>query len=177
MLARRAVKGALPLIAAAKALQEELLALPSSSPEAFAAERSFVTGMKKTALAILGTAMQTYGEKLADQQEVLSFASDIITDAFLAESSLLRALQASTDDAPRAALHGAAARVVIYTAASRVEASAKEALAAMAQGDMLRTLLAALRRWLKSVPADLVRARRALAAETIARRKYAFEIH
>jgi hypothetical protein len=34
-----------------------------------------------------------------------------------------------------------------------------------------------LRRWLKSVPADLVRARRALAAETIARRQYAFEIH
>jgi len=180
MLARRAVKGALPLIAAAKALQEELLAppsLPPLSPEALAAERALVTGMKKTALAILGTAMQTYGEKLADQQEVLSFASDIITDAFLAESSLLRARQASTDDAPRAALHEAAARVVIYTAASRVEASAKEALAAMAQGDMLRTLLAALRRWLKSVPADLVRARRGLAAETIARRKYAFEIH
>jgi hypothetical protein len=121
--------------------------------------------------------MQTYGEKLADRQEVLSFASDIITDAFLAESSLLRALQASTDDAPRAALHEAAARVVVFTAASRVEAAAKEALAAMAQGDMLRTLLAALRRWLKSVPADLVSARRALAGETIQRRKYAFEIH
>ena len=58
------------------------------------------------------------------------------------------------------ALHEAAARVVIYTAAARVEAAAKEALAAMAHGDMLRTLLAALRRWLKSVPADLVSARR-----------------
>ena len=60
---------------------------------------------------------------------------------------------------------------------SEPQAAAKEALAAMAQGDMLRTLLAALRRWLKSVPADLVRARRALASETIARRRYAFDIH
>ena len=41
---------------------------------------------------------------------------------------------------------------------------------------MLRTLLAALRRWVKSVPADLVRARRALAAETVQRRRYTFDI-
>ena len=179
MLARRAVKGVLPLIAAARGLQEELLAPPSMSstgPDRMAAERALVSGMKKTALAVLGTAMQTYGEKMPDRQEVLSFTSDIITDAFVAESSLLRALQAPADDPQRVALHEAAARVVIYTAASRVEASAKEALPVMAQGDMLRTLLAALRRWLKSVPPDLVSARRALASETIQKRKYAFDI-
>ncbi|HJR58655.1 MAG TPA: acyl-CoA dehydrogenase family protein [Vicinamibacterales bacterium] len=179
MLARRAVKGTLPLIAAAKALQDELLAppsLPATSAEYLAAERSLVAGLKKTALAVLGTAMQTYGEKLPDQQEVLSFAADIIADAFVAESSLIRALQAPADSPQRASLHAAAARVVIYTATSRADASAKEALAAMAQGDTLRTLLAALRRWLKSTPADLVTARRALAAQTVQRHKYAFEI-
>ena len=179
MLARRAVKGTLPLIAAAKALQEELLAPPSmssASTEDLGAERALVAGMKKAALAILGTAMQTYGEKMGDEQEVLSFASDAITDAFIAESALLRALQARTDDGGRVALHDAAAKVVIHTAASRVEASCKEALAAMAKGDMLRTLMAALKRWLKSVPADLVAARRALAQETIAKKKYVFDI-
>jgi hypothetical protein len=46
----------------------------------------------------------------------------------------------------------------------------------MVQGDMLRTLLAATRRWLKSTPADLVKARRALAAETIQRRRYVFDV-
>jgi len=180
MLARRAVKGTLPLIAAAKALQEELLAPPSmpssASADDFGVERGLVTGMKKTALAILGTAMQTYGEKMGDQQEVLSFASDVITDAFIAESCLLRALQAKIQDAAQAELHASAARIVIHTAASRVEAAGKEALAAMAKGDMLRTLLAALKRWMKSVPADLVTARRALAQETVAKKKYVFDI-
>ncbi len=179
MLARRAVKGGLPLIAAAKALQEELLAppaMPAASTDGFAAERALVAGMKKTALAILGTAMQTYGEKMGDEQEVLSFASDAITDAFLAESALLRAVQAAANDAPRAALHEAAARIVIHTAASRVDASAKEALAAMTKGDMLRTLQAATKRWLKAVPANLVTARRLLASETVAKKKYVFEI-
>ena len=179
MLARRAVKGTLPLLAAARALQDELLAPPAlstSSSAPLSSERALVAGMKKTALALLGTAMQTYGEKMPDHQEVLTFTSDAITDAFVAETSLLRAIQAATDDAPRAALHEAAARIVVYTAASRVEASAKEALAAMAQGDMLRTLLAALRRWLKSTPADLVSARRILAADAVERRAFPFSI-
>jgi alkylation response protein AidB-like acyl-CoA dehydrogenase len=179
MLARRAIKGSLPLLAAARALQDELLAPPamaSPSLDRLSAERALVAGMKKTGLAVLATAMQTHGEKLPDQQEVLTFAADIITDAFVAESALLRALQAATDDPPRAAMHEAAARIVIYTSASRAEASAKEAFAAMAQGDTLRTLLAALRRWLKSMPADLVVARRALAAEAVQRRRYVFDI-
>jgi hypothetical protein len=179
MLARRAVKGGLPLISAARALQEELLAppaLPSHSPDRMAPEGAIVTGLKKTALAILGTAMQTHGDKLPEQQEVLCFAADIIIDTFIAESALLRAFQSAADDPGRTALHEAAARIVIQTAAGRVEAAAKEALAALAQGDALRTLLAALRRWLKFVPADLVTARRSLAYETGQRRKYAFEI-
>ena len=178
MLARRAIKGTLPIIAAAKALQDELLASPalSTTPSGqLAPEATLVAGMKKVGLAVLGTAMQTYGEKLPDRQEVLCFAADIVTDAFLAESALLRARQAAADDPQRQALHEAAARIVVHTAASRVDASAKEALAAMAQGDTLRTLLAALRRWLKAVPADLVTARRALAVETVQKRGYVFE--
>ncbi|MDQ3069199.1 MAG: acyl-CoA dehydrogenase family protein [Acidobacteriota bacterium] len=179
MLARRAVKGTLPLIASAMALQAELLAPPSSGgpmSEPLAPERALVTGMKKAALAVLGTAMQTFGDKLADEQEVLSFTADVLTDAFAAESALLRATQADADDPSRAALHASAARIVIHTAACRIDASAKEALAAMTQGDQLRTLLAALRRWLKSTPANLVADRRALAEETGARKKYVFEI-
>jgi alkylation response protein AidB-like acyl-CoA dehydrogenase len=180
MLARRAVKGSLPLIAAAKALQEELLSPPSlpSSPstDGLAAERAIVNGMKKVGLAVLGTAMQTYGEKLADQQEVLSFTSDIIMDVFVAESSLLRAVQAAADDPNRGALHDAAARIIVHGALNRVDAASREALACLAQGDTLRTLIAAQRRWLKSTPANLVTARRTLADELVQRRKYPFEI-
>jgi hypothetical protein len=178
MLARRAVKGTLPLIAAARALQEELLAppaLPSTSSEAFAAERTMVQGMKKIALAVLGTAMQVYGMSLPDQQEVLSFTSDILLDAFVAESSLQRADQARSADAVRASLHEAAARIVVHTAMHRVDAASREALAGMARGDMLRTLLAAQRRWLKSTPADLVSARRLLADAAVEGRRYPFQ--
>ena len=56
----------------------------------------------------------------------------------------------------------------------RVEATAKKVLAAIAEGDVLRTNLAALRRLLKVTPADTVAARRRLADATVARRMFVF---
>ena len=174
MLARRAVKGGLPLIAAAKKLMDEILGPPSMeapSDARFDAERRTVTALKKVALMVLGTAMQTYGAKLADEQEVLIAAADIIIDVYGSESAVLRAAQAS---GPLQALHEAAARVYVNDAAMRVEASAKTALAAMSEGDTLRTLLAALRRLLKVTPINTVALRRQLADATVERRTYLF---
>jgi hypothetical protein len=62
--------------------------------------------------------------------------------------------------------------VFVNDAAQRVEAAAKNALAAMAEGDTLRTLLAALRRLLKASPANTVVMRRALADAVVARGGY-----
>jgi alkylation response protein AidB-like acyl-CoA dehydrogenase len=177
MLVRRAVKGELPLIKAAKALQDELLG-PPSSPEfddgALADERRTVDLLKKTALMVLGLGMQTYGQKLGDEQEVLMHAADILIDVFSAESAVLRAQAAHAARHPRAALHVGAARVFVNDAALRVEASARQALAAMAEGDALRTMLAALRRLLKVTPINTVALRRQIADETVARASYPF---
>jgi alkylation response protein AidB-like acyl-CoA dehydrogenase len=180
MLARRALKGGLPLIPAAKKLMDEIMSPPSMDAPSDApleAERRAVTAMKKIALMVLGTAMQTHGEKMADEQEVLMAAADIIMDVYASESALLRAQQASLpalSERQRVEGHEAAARVFINDAAVRVEASAKTALAAMAEGDTLRTLLAALRRLLKVMPVNTVMLRRQLADATVERRTYPF---
>jgi alkylation response protein AidB-like acyl-CoA dehydrogenase len=170
MLARRALKGGLPLIAAAKRLMDEIMSpsMDAAGDGTFDAERRAVTAMKKVGLMVLGTAMQTYGEKLADEQEVLIAAADIIIETFASESALLRAAQNGGD------LHAAAAKVYVNDAAGRIEQSAKTALAAMADGDTLRTLLAALRRLLKVTPINTVVLRRQLADATVERRTYVF---
>jgi hypothetical protein len=140
------------------------------------AERRAVAGMKKTGLMVLGTAMQTYREKLPEEQEVLIAAADILIDTFAAESALLRAAHAHAplSERQRVEGHEAAARIYVNDAAARVEAAAKTALAAMTEGDNLRTLLAALRRLLKVTPINTVALRRQLADETVARRTYLF---
>ena len=177
MLIRRAVKGDLPLIPAAKALQDELMgpaAMPAADEAVLGEELRAVDAFKKTALMLFGVAMQTYGEKLTDQQEVLMHLADIAIDVFSAESSTLRARAAADSQQAKAALHVDAARVFVNDAALRIDASARQALAAMAEGDTLRTMLAALRRLLKVTPVNTVVMRRRLADETVARGGYPF---
>ncbi len=171
MLIRRALKGTLPLIPAARRLQDELLAPPSMDPAAtgpLAEERRAVAAMKKLVLMVVGTAMQKYGEKLTDEQEVLCYAADLAMDAYGAESALIRASAAGDE------LALAAARIIVNDAVARAEFAARQALAAMAEGDMLRTLLAALRRLVKVTPANTVALRRQLANAALARNAYPF---
>jgi hypothetical protein len=170
-LARRAVKGEIGLIPAAKRLQEELLAGPSMAApeEGLAGDTHTVASFKKVALMVLGTAMQTYGQALTDEQEVLTATADILIDTFAAESALLRARRATGTTAP---LHEAAARVFVNDAAQRVQGAAANALAAMSEGDTRRTLLAALRRLLKATPINTVALRRQLADATVAHGGY-----
>ena len=121
---------------------------------------------------VLGTGMQTFGDGLTDEQEVLSFSADILIDIFAAESAVLRARQAITSGHPQAELQAAAARLFTNDAAARIEVAARNALAAAAEGDALRTLLAALRRVLKVSPLNGVALRRTLADTATAHGRY-----
>jgi hypothetical protein len=125
--------------------------------------------MKKAALMVVGTAMQTYGEKLTDQQEVLMGAADLLIDVYSAESALLRAM-----GTPAGSLQEAAAQVFVSDAAGRVEVTTRTVLAAMVEGDTLRTLLAALRRVMKVTPVNTVALRRRIADDVIDRKAYPF---
>ncbi len=169
MLIKRALKGGLPLIAAAKALQEELLT--GGSAGAGGAE-----SMKKAAIMVLGLAMQTYGVALEQEQEVLMLASDIIMDTFTAESAALRAAQSAEAGHPLAALQADAAAILVHDAGLRVDGAARTAIQAMTSGDTQRTMLAALRRFLKITPVDTIAARRRLADAIAERKGYLFAL-
>ena len=175
MLVRRALKGHLPLIAAARKLQDEILspAPPAAPDDSYLAPQIAAVRMfKRAGLAVLGLAMQTYGEKLTDQQEVLSLEADILIDTYAAESMVHRALGAGESGA--GALQADATRAFVSDAAVRIETAARSAIAAMAEGDTLRTHLAALRRLLKVNPVNTVAIRRRLADEAVARGGYIF---
>ncbi len=177
MLVRRAIKGDIPMIAAARKLQDEVLSPSPGTPggsddQVLVDEARTIAACKKVALMILGTAMQTYGEKLTDQQEVLGYAADILIDTYASDSAVLRAQGATASDPRRGDLHVAAARVFVHDAGLRVEGAARSALSAMADGDTLRTLLAALRRILKVTPVNTVALRRTLADAAVAEGKY-----
>ena len=165
LIIRRSLKGHLPLLPAVRKLQDEILS-PSGLSDAP------IDAFKKTALMVLGLAMQRYGDAIADQQEILIAIADIIIAVACAESASMRA---AVSEGPAAAFHADAAAVFINDAGGRIEASAKHVLAAIGEGDTLRTHLAALRRLLKVTPVDTVVRRRHLADETIRRGGYIFQ--
>ena len=139
-----------------------------------AAEARACGAFKKVVLMVAGTAMQRYGTKLEQEQEVLSYLADILIDTYASESAVLRAQDAAGRKLSNAELHQDAARVSVNEAAGRIELAARNALAAMADGDVLRTQLAALRRLLKVTPANTVVMRRRLADATVAKGGYIF---
>ena len=171
LLVRRALKGGLPLIDAARALQDDLLKPSAPEPPGglpLGTELQTVGGMKKVAVLAIGAAMQTLGEKLTDHQEIVSIIADIVIDVFAAESAVLRAA------AMAEGVSHAAARVFVKDAASRVDVAARTALAAMAEGDTLRALHDALPRLLAVTPANTIALRRQIADAVLVRPGYPF---
>jgi hypothetical protein len=181
MLMKRAMGGVLPLIPKTMKLMEEILAGPSfeeASGAPFAEEERMVANAKKVFLLASGSAVQKLRDKLAepDNQEVVAALGNIVMDAYAMESSLLR-VQKSAARRGEAQVRpmAAAMRAFLSDAADRIEREARTVLGAVAEGDMLRTQLLALKRFSKREPGNPIALRREVAAAVLAGDRYPFE--
>jgi alkylation response protein AidB-like acyl-CoA dehydrogenase len=178
-LMKSALSGRLPLLQAAQALMDEVLSPQMSGfdedESLLAAEQKLTQNAKKVALMTLGTAAQKYMMKLGEQQEILMGIADIIMDTFAMETAILRARKlADSQGEAAAARYVDMTRVFCNDAVLRIETQAKHTLAGMSEGDELRTLLAALRRFTKLQPMNTIAARQRIADELIAANKWSY---
>jgi alkylation response protein AidB-like acyl-CoA dehydrogenase len=178
-LMKRAMKGKLAIIPAAKALQDEILNPQMSFEEdsgLLATETKLAQNAKKIALMVLGTAAQKYMMALADQQEVLLNCADIIMDAYQMETAVLRAKKiAAVKGEESAQRYIDMVAVFCNDAIQRVEMKARNTIAAIAEGDEGRTLLVALKRFTKNnSPVNTIAARQKIADELITANKYVY---
>jgi alkylation response protein AidB-like acyl-CoA dehydrogenase len=175
-LLKRAMSGQLPLMPAIKKLMDEVLAGPSMGDEAegpLAEERKLVAQAKKLGLFVAGSATQKYMQAIQDQQEVMGAIADMVIEIYAMESALLRAQKlVAQGGESAAALPIAMTRVYIAGAMEKIEAAARKVIAAVADGDMLRTQLAILRRLAKYEPFNTIELRQQIAAKVIERGKY-----
>ncbi|MBN9657691.1 MAG: acyl-CoA dehydrogenase family protein [Acidobacteria bacterium] len=167
MLLKRAMRGQLPLVAAVKQVQDEILS-PSLAPAA----PDLVSNARKITLIALGIAFQRFREKLDEQQEVVAALTDCAMNTFAMESVALRCerLQAT----PKASFSADVRDVFLRDALNTVEDSARMVLSAASEGDSLRTNMAVLRRFAKYEPVDSVTARRRLATRMLETGRYLF---
>ncbi len=153
-------------------VQRGRFALPTAAPDKFVpaakdAEplqkvESLLKGAKLLALALTGLAAKKFGEKLAEQQEVLAAISDVIIEIYLDESALLRTLKAKGK--------GAAANTMtdltlalMNDSVSRMEKSAATVLAACSTGEEFHQYLKLSRHLLTWTPLNVVELRRSIA--------------
>jgi alkylation response protein AidB-like acyl-CoA dehydrogenase len=112
-------------------------------------------------------------QAIQDQQEIMGAIADMTIETYAMESAVLRAQKiAETKGEAAAALPLAMTRVYLTQAMEKVESAAKKVIAAVADGDMLRTQLAILRRLAKYEPFNTVELRQQIAQKMIERGKY-----
>jgi len=175
-LLKRAMSGQLPLMPAIKKLMDEVLSGPSAGEEIegpLAEERKLVAQAKKLGLFIAGSATQKYMMAIQEQQEVMGAIADMTIEIYAMESAVLRAQKiVEQKGEASAALPIAMTRVYLTQALEKVEAAARKVIADVAEGDMLRTQLAIVRRLSKHEPFNTIALRQQIAQKTIEAGKY-----
>jgi alkylation response protein AidB-like acyl-CoA dehydrogenase len=174
-LMKRALAGELPLMTAIKSLMDEVMQPPSfesaeDTGDVLAREAAMLEAVKKIGLFAAGVASQRYMAALQDQQEVMADLADIITQVFALESALLRARKLAGRSGGSVAAEMTS--LLADESIAMAEQTARRVLAACAEGDMLRTQLAILRRLARFTPVDAVALSHAVASHCVQLERY-----
>src|SRR6267142_1462633 len=170
MLLKRATAGHLPLLAAVRSVVDDVMSpsVPTEPAGPFGAEMAALAQARKALLFAAGSAIQKFADAIRDEQEVLMHLSNMVMDVYAMDTAVCRLTKKSSTD-----IHLDVARTFINDAMNRIEFSARQVLAAIAEGDMLRTQLAGLRRLLRWIPINTVQTRQRIAENLTDNGRYA----
>ena len=160
MLLKRAARGQLALFEAAESALHDAAAAGDE-------EFRLASNAKKLALICLRAARRQFGETLDRQQEVLMQIADMVIDAYVMESALLRARKLPSEG--RQSIAADAASVLLRDAMARVGTAARNVLAAAPdQEAQLRA-----RRLAEYEPVNAIELRRRIAQRLLQAGRYA----
>jgi len=176
-LMKRALSGQLPLLGAIKKLMDDVTQPPSfetaaNADEPLAREAELLAAVKKMALFAAGVASQRFMTALQDQQEVMADLADIIMQVYALESAVLRARKLAEAKGSTSEVATAMTGLLADESMGLAELAARRVLAACADGDLLRTQLAILRRLARFTPADAVGLSRTVARHCVQLERY-----
>lgn len=178
MILKKAMKGELDLMGAAKSVQDELLGIPDFSDpsgELFEEEYKLIDGFKKSILMVAGSAAQKLLMELSKEQEILMNIADMAIDAYVAESLVLRVHKRINQMGEESnQVYKKMATIFVHDAADRVHRNGKEALMSFAEGDELRMMLMGVKRFTKASPKNVKDMRRDVAQKLIDLNRYSF---
>jgi alkylation response protein AidB-like acyl-CoA dehydrogenase len=131
------------------------------------AEREFIDRLKRLGVALLGQAVDAYGDGLKDEQEVLAQIADVVIETYASESAALRAEKMAARGDGRAALAADIARVYTHDAADKVAAASRQVVEALGAQGAASTLAEGVKRLVAPPDFDVIAARRRIADAVI----------
>jgi len=178
-MVRRALQGRLDLLTAAQAVAGDVITYSpltvKLSDTPLALQAHMIKMCKKIALVVAGVTAQKLGQDLVKEQEVLAKIADIVIEVFSMESGLLRTLKMITGEGEKKARYQiAAVKVYMDDMIPVIEMWARQILAYVEEGDMLRTQLAGIKKLARYQPVDAVSLNRAIADRIIELESYPF---
>jgi len=180
MLIKKAMRGHVDLLGPASAVADELTGIPSfETPdysELFSEEKSIVKNLKKLFLMVAGAALQKYGEKIEEQQQLMLASSDILIQIYLAESAILRAEKmAKKEGEDKVKEQIAMAKLNLFHAIDVIETAGKHSIISFSTGDEQRMMLMGLKRYIKYVNMpNIIELRHVIAEKVINENRYCF---
>lgn len=173
-LLKMAMKGEVALLQAAGQVQSELLGMiePADEQAPLGKEVHAVEMTRKLFLAVGGMAVQTYGQKIEREQEVLANLADIGIALYAMESVLLRAQKAAQSNKGDAALQSDMVQLFVAQTFPQVELLARDTVAVMQEGDDLKMSLAMVRKLTKYTPTNTVALKRRIAKRVLEAEQY-----
>jgi len=137
-LTKRALKTKeIDLIGAGKQVQGRVISSIFSGTKSGAAEEErIVQALKDVFLFISSTAGKKLGKKMVDEQEIVMNLADILAEAFICDSAVLklRKLESMNGDKAKLTAQRAAVQVYLYEALERVRKTSKDAITSFATG-------------------------------------------
>lgn len=176
MLMRRAMGGKINIMAAGAKVQKELMSVPDFGGDdsaLFSAEKKAVENVKKAVIIAVGGAAQKLMMKLKDEQEVMMNGADMIAEAFVMESILLRTMKmVEKQGEAKCTVQIAAMKVYFSDAMERVMIYGKHALQSFSEGDELSMMILGLKRFTKYPITNTKNLRREVADKLIEANNY-----
>lgn len=180
MLVKKAMKGHVNLLEPAMKVADELMGIPSFDipdySELFSEEKELLGKLKKVFLMVAGSAVQKFGPKLEEHQQLLMAAADILIEIYMVESSILRTEKNAKrfgEDSQEVQI--AMTKLNLFNAVEKITTKAKEGIVSFAEGDEQRMMLMGLKRFTKyaNMP-NVVALRNTIAEKMTAENEYCF---
>ena len=180
MLLKKAMKGQLDLMSPAMEVGNSLLGIPSfDTPDysvLFSEEKEMIEKLKKAFLMVSGKAVQTFGMELAQQQQLVMAAAELMIEIYIAESTILKTeklVKMTSEEACSAQI--AMAKLNLFKAVEMAGKKGREAIASFAEGDEQRIMLMGLKRFTKYANnPNPIALRKIIAEKVIAENSYCF---